>query len=385
VIRRRLLDAGVVLAGIVVAAALGEALLRAFWPQRADVTLGMFEEDAAAGYRLRGGYRSEVRVPEYRTLVLTDPEGYRVPEEEPPAPDGAVRVLAVGDSFTFGVGVPAEAAFPELLEDRLRASGRGTWDVRNGGVGGYGPGRTSRALVTRQGEWSPDVVIHAIYVGNDLEDSDPQSSGAVVRDGRLVTPGRHALLRLRLALRTRSHLYAFVRQHMYGLYRATGLWQKSQYLDPMGLQEWPARVRDVSWPAGRQAIADTRDWAAQHGVRYLVVVIPTRWQVDDEAWSRYRAAWGRPDPAFDRDHAQREVFAALEELDVPALNLLPALRRAQASGLRTYYSLDPHWTPEGHALAAQLIERKMEALGWIGPNGELPRVIATSASPDTAS
>lgn len=377
--KRRLgVDVLVALVGVVLAAAVGELALRAFWPQRSDVTLGMFEQDAVAGYRLRGGYRNEIRVPEYRTKILTDDEGYRVPERSSAAAPEAGRLLAIGDSFAFGVGVDAEETFAEVLEGRLNSRAPGAWQVRNGGVGGYGPWRTAQALMARQGEWRPDIVVHALYVGNDLEDSDPQASaaGSVVREGRLVSAGNHPLLKLRLFLRTRSHLYAFLRQHGYGLYCASGLWQRSQYLDPIGLREWPERITDVTWPVGRESIAAIRDWAAERGVRYLVVVVPARWQVDDDAWQSYRRAWRVPDSSFDRDHAQREVFAALAELDVPVLDLLPALRRAQASGVRTYYRLDPHWTAAGHALCAQLLAGELESLGWVAPAGGSARVIA---------
>lgn len=375
---RRLADAGVLLAGCVVALGLGELVLRTFWPQHSDLTLGMFEQDPDAGYRLRGSYRNEIRVPEYRTVVRTDPEGYRIAEDEPVRPEGAVRVLALGDSFTFGVGVDAEDAFPAVLERRLAGAGGTAWHVRNGGVGGYGPLRSAHALFSRQAAWRPEIVIHAIYVGNDLEDSDPATfrTSPVVRDGRMVTPGRHPFARARMFLRTRSHLYGFLRQHLYGVYRATGLWQRSQYLDPVGLAEWPARLEGVTWPAGREAIAAVRDWAAERGVRYLVVVVPARWQVDDGAWQRYRKAWGLPDEAFDRDHAQREVLAALQELGVPALNLLPVMRRAQASGVAPYHALDPHWNATGHGLAAEAIRTKAESLGWIGPEGHPRRALA---------
>ena len=58
---------------------------------------------------------------------------------------------------------------------------------------------------------------------------------------------------------------AFLRQHLYGLYRLTGLWERSQYLDPMGLATWPPRLVNVTWPAGKEAITSMRDWAAEHG------------------------------------------------------------------------------------------------------------------------
>ena len=75
--------------GVVVAVAAGEGLLRLFWPQRSDVTLGMFRADPWAGYSLRPEYRNEVRLPEYRTRIHVDGDGYRVPDDSPDATPGA--------------------------------------------------------------------------------------------------------------------------------------------------------------------------------------------------------------------------------------------------------------------------------------------------------
>jgi len=375
-VRRRIASAALVAAGLLVALGVAELALRAFWPQRSFVSVGMFESDPEAGYRLRPGYRSEVRVPEYRTQIRIDGRGYRVPLDAPPEPEAASRILAIGDSFTFGVGVEARDAFPEVLERELDRAWPGAWTVRNGGVGGYGPLRSASHLFGSQADWEPDVVIHALYVGNDLEDPHPDTfrEDPVVHNGRMVTPGRHPLLRLRLALRTRSHLYAFVRQHAYGLYVASGLARRSQYLDPMGLAEWPARVESESWPAGRDAMVAIRDWCREHGARYVVVLVPTRWQVDDAAWTDYREAWGS-DRAFDRDHAQRVVTAELAAAGVDVLDLLPLLREAVAAGERPYFRHDTHWTARGHALAAEAIRADLEARGWIGPSGDPRRSV----------
>ena len=60
-----------------------------------------------------------------------------------------------------------------------------------------------------------------------------------------------------------------------------------------------------------------RDWARERNVRYLVVLIPAKYHVDDGAWRDYRRAWGLPESSFDRDHARREVVAFLAEALTP--------------------------------------------------------------------
>ncbi len=72
----------------------------------------------------------------------------------------------------------------------------------------------------------------------------------------MVTETGRPVHRLRLWLRIHSHLYAFLRERLYGVYHASGLSAHSRYLDPAALSEWPSRIREVGWPAGRAALVE---------------------------------------------------------------------------------------------------------------------------------
>jgi len=361
-------DIFAVLLGIATAACAGEVLLHFFWPQRSAVTAGMFERDDSAGYRIRPNYRNAIRVPEYRTAIFTDSEGYRVPRETTTHSSDCRRLLAIGDSFTFGVGVDAEAAFPLRLEEALTRSTATPWCARNGGVGGYGPLRSARLLETHQAEFRPEILVHALYVGNDLQDSNPATflKQPRIEGGRMVSEGSGILLRARRFLRIHSHLYSFLRANLYDVYLASPLAAKSQALDPIGLAEWPASIRETTWPACGQAIREIAEWSREHEARYLVVLVPAKYQVDEAAWNVYRKRWKLPPDAFDRDHAQRVINGFLHEEGVPALDLLPAFRAAALQTESLYFRVDSHWTEAGHVLAAREIFRELAARGWTG-------------------
>jgi hypothetical protein len=362
--RSRKWDAAAIVVGCVLAAVVGEVGLRLVWPQRSAVTLGMFRQDPDAGYSLLPGYRNVVRVPEFTSTIQIDERGDRVAQDALPEGERAQRILAIGDSFTFGVGVEAEDTYAERLERELDPAVQGLVAVRNGGVGGYGPLRSERHFLAAQASWAPDVLIHGLYVGNDLEDPHPETFLLYphIEDGRMVRSGRHPFARVRAGLRVHSHLYALLRDRLYGLYEASPFAQRSQHLDPMGLQEWPASIVEESWPAGQEAISHLAAWSAENGADYLVVLIPIKYQVDDEAWEVYRKRWNLPHEAFDRDRPQRVVRAFLDAAGIPYVDLLPAFR-ASPEGL--YYRVDNHWTPEGHARAAGILAAKLRALGWL--------------------
>lgn len=361
-----------VLLGSVLAGLAGELLLRTAWPQRSAVTIGMFRADPGAGYSLQPGYANVVRIPEYTTDILVDDEGYRVPVRAPggeaPAGDdaAATRILAMGDSFTFGVGVDAEDAWPAVLERQLGSADDDPVRVRNGGVGGYGPLRSERLLIARQAAWEPQVVVHAVYVGNDLEDCRPETFLEIPRiaDGRMLADVKSPFTRVRFWLRVHSHLYAFLRDQLYDLYQRTPFAEGLRYLDPVGLSEWPEAMRKDTLPAAVDAIRRIAGWARERDVRYLVVLVPVKYQVLDEAWAAYRKRWRLPEAAFDRDHAQRVLAEMLEAEGIEHVDLLPSFRAA-SDARALYYPVDAHWTPAGHRAAAALIREAIDRRGWL--------------------
>ncbi|NRA95773.1 MAG: SGNH/GDSL hydrolase family protein [Planctomycetes bacterium] len=97
--------------------------------------------------------------------------GFR--DEEFPAskPDGEYRVLAVGDSFTFGLGVQGEDTWPQQLEGMLADVRGGSVEVINAGFAAgshYPPGYVG--WIGQHGlALDPDVVVIGLCL-NDLGD-----------------------------------------------------------------------------------------------------------------------------------------------------------------------------------------------------------------------
>jgi hypothetical protein len=103
--------------------------------------------DPALGYRMSPFY------PEH------DERGYRNPKGSNPT-----DIVAIGDSTTYGFGVPVNGSWPAQLAE---LSAR---PVYNAGVGGYGPceyGQVANELLAGH----PKVVVLVIYLGNDLIDA----------------------------------------------------------------------------------------------------------------------------------------------------------------------------------------------------------------------
>src|SRR5436305_1089886 len=120
----------------------------------------LFQPDPS-GYTLRPGFqgREIAQSKEFDVPVAIDGQGLRAqPHAAPPRP----RVLALGDSMTFGEGVPADATWPAALERTLGVR------VDNAGVPGYSSaqmvGRLRRYLPLLQ----PKVVVMLLSPTWDL-------------------------------------------------------------------------------------------------------------------------------------------------------------------------------------------------------------------------
>jgi lysophospholipase L1-like esterase len=110
--------------------------------------------------------------------VRTNAFGMRDREVPERAAPGTLRIAAVGDSITFGWGVPAAETFPEVLERELGAAGvADRVEVLNFGVGNYNTADELALLRLRVLEFHPDVVLLGVYL-NDAEEGRARPPGA---------------------------------------------------------------------------------------------------------------------------------------------------------------------------------------------------------------
>ena len=102
--------------------------------------------------------------------------GFRGPPVSPLKTPGVFRILVVGGSNVYGLGVGDEQAWPRQLEAVLQKDYPGTVEVLNGGACAYVP--VQMAIVAEQAldKCSPDLIIYAVSNGGArcfMHESDP--------------------------------------------------------------------------------------------------------------------------------------------------------------------------------------------------------------------
>lgn len=277
------------------------------------------------------------RSPRFDVEYRTDRHGFRGQDYDFPKPAGVKRVLLLGDSYTWGWGVPFDKTYGRLLEEGLRARGRRV-EVVNLGLVGVGLS-VQEYLYRRIGRlFSPDVVTVA-FISNDLDydffkrKDGPQVSGSDVVER--VERGRGLVRRIPgyAWLCRHSHLFAFLRMRLSALVLRAGREQLDAQNEVRGDPERRAR-QQAEGVKTFDALID-----AVCGRGGSVVVLDT-----DEFLRRFTLVYGR----------LKERAAA----DPRCLRLA----RVETAAADLFGPEDPHWNESGNAKAAAALLREVEPL-----------------------
>lgn len=298
---------------------------------------GLYGPDPTAGIGLTPGFRGHVRTTEFAYEVRINELGMR---DGPVGakPPGTRRVLVLGDSFVFGVGVDVAESLPKALERHLAVAGLGPVEVWNAGVPGYSPFQELRMLERLAPVLEPDLVLQVIFMGDDWYGNAPR------------TPPAEARRRPREILAAHSALYRFVDRFVLSRLK--------------GGDHYEAHRRDPA-PAFRQRVdavvnlvERSRAAAERAGATYLVALCPRYTQVYDDAWAKAAVVY-RLDPVEYTPEQPNRAFAELLRMrDVATVDLLGPLRD-EAKRRRLHFAVDGHWNREGNHFVADLLGREI--------------------------
>lgn len=369
-----------VLFGIGSGLALSEAAVRALGlaPQR-ELPWPRYQycADEALGFRLTPGFRGWHSYWDFRVQYRHNGQGFRDREL---GPKRGGRILALGDSFTYGHGVPQEACFTEVLETTSGV------EVVNAAVPSYGTRQEFIFLERIAGAVQPDIVLIGFFCGNDPHDNIA-AHYATVREGYMVSFEDRDRLRIvdgepyigdRPVWMPPTFASHFALYRL--LYKCLGGGERERRRWAVGFDATWLRT-DFSaeipkWRVTRELLARMAAFCRSRACRLCLAAIPLRCQVDGDAWAM--ACDAAPD-LRKRDGYDREAKAARAELarvcareGILYVDLYPAFRAGAHRGERLYFRYDPHFNRAGHRLAARIIREALQEAGWI-PRREIGR------------
>ena len=297
---------------------------------------------------------------------------------DPSAENKLIRILALGDSHTFAVGVSANQTWPKVLQRKLNSlSGTDRYRVYNAGESGYNMHQYLLRLIDQGPIVHPDYVLLGVSYATDLYDLLPpdrggwEYGGASERDyfdfdrnGALTL--RHwkadtaAATKPRAASKVRGLLeysatFRYLRRSSLALFIGSHVKISGQSLWPnmdVVLEKNVSAEHEYQWKLFGALLQRMKEECDRQSATLVVVGIPYLPQVYDDVWDSTFAG----NAAYSRTAAIERVEGECNKLRVAYVDTLAPLReRSKELGHWLHYAKDAHPTPEGQEAIAEAI------------------------------
>jgi hypothetical protein len=342
--------------------------------------------DPNLGWKLKPGASGEWNG-EGASLVQVNSEGLRDREHTKAKPPNTLRVAVLGDSFTEAIHVPVEQTFWSKLQRKLgncpAVKGRKNVEVINFGVQGYSTAQELVMLRKKVWDYSPDIVILAFFIGNDVINNSPKleydryrpffvydASGKLVPDMsfRNLAPidrnerGVSFVDRMPSLIVNNSRILQVIKKVDLNRQQRE-LSEDFTSLSTQNFKEPQDAAWQEAWRVTEALIVTMRDEVVEKNADFLVVTIGDPMQVRPEAQTR--KDFMTKNNIQDLFYPDRRLEKLGAREGFPVLNLSEQFQgytekyQVCAHGFENYVPCAGHWNELGHRLASILINRNL--------------------------
>lgn len=265
------------------------------------------------------------------------------------------RIIGLGDSFTYGLGVSLEDSYLKVLEKLLNEDtlGKYRFEVLNLGVSGIGQKQMLELLTEVAMKYHPDLVSLAFYVGNDLSDNMKYIKGKdiekVKQKGSLNFP-------FKKFLKKHSRAIAFSAQKWSNFCFSVGInkYEKKKLF----MKKYPEDIEEA-FELTENLIVEISDLLKTYNIELCVIVIPMEFQVDFNLQDKGKYTDAN---SIIIDKPQTTIRKILNKNSINHIDLLRRFREEkERKGKDLYLKNFRHWNSAGHYLAAEEIFRHLVA------------------------
>lgn len=347
---RRILRVAVLnVVALAVALSVLEIAVRFFYPSARRY---VFSETVTGGHRIQ-----------LNSFGLRDVEFPRA------RPAGQRRILCLGDSTTFGVGLAAEQTYPKQLERLLNArEGADRWLVINGG--GQGSSVTALTQFLNEQGWAfePEAVVlgfsSTMVSGAGRNPSSPASKETLSRRWQRIA----LFLRARLAS---SYLYALLDNHLRHILYRMGVLRDRMDSPEGALFAYEFDVPGIRRQQVEQAyrtlereLSVLKRLLDERGVPLIVLGIPSQFRISESPQDNERGY----DLSLIRIEPTERVAAHCGRRGIPFVDLRPVLRDLRKRMLQRTLRWDDLYVPidyihlneTGALAAAQALQTRLD-------------------------
>ncbi len=263
--------------------------------------------------------------------------------------EGKIRIVFIGDSITYGIGVRLENSFPKIVEQMLnRNEGTDRYETINAGVIGYTLTDYLEFLKNKILKIDSDAIILGICL-NDTAD-------VIWRFAGKRNSVKEYFFIINRNLRAHSHFYFYLQERLRRLlyrYRIIKFNKPKvkNFLEGDFSEEDRYRIY--------HNLKEMRRLTLSEDIIFALVIFPFEMQLDEKRLNKYSRQLGVRFKPSVLDGAPQELIKRFaEELGIPVLDLFGSFKHHRDNGLflDTPYVADwVHLNEDGHDLAAREI------------------------------
>jgi hypothetical protein len=319
------------------ALAAAEVLVRLYAPDHLVLNRGVHVFSETYGWVPRHGISAVVD----GKRVSFNASGYRGRELPLPRRGDTTRVVVLGDSVAFGLGVSDDETFTHRLNARDNGIEAGNFAVQ-----GYGPDQELLVLMHQGLVAEPDVVVLAFCLANDFADAVLPVS---LYDGRsrkprfLLVGDRLVLDRSNLRGRGLRRVQQWLSDHSHLFERLTAGPAAATDAERDWHERYNAALRDEDYVLrlNLALVRRMRDLCLERGSAFVVAVFPDR--------SSYRA----------KSPLEERFCEALRSDSVRVVDMSERFKMAGQRWKDFAFDGVGHLTPLGHSIASEVLEREI--------------------------
>ncbi len=286
--------------------------------------------------------------------------GFRDVEHSTIKKPGVARIMVIGDSFTFGMGVNLEDTYPKKLEKFLNRA-HIPCEVINCGVIGYNMWQHYEMLKGKVLPNNPDLVILGLFEDDIGASVRPYKDPEDWKGVKLYQPKFFSIVLdhfyLWTFIRNAAALYEYKYRYRLGHNYMKGIEERKKVWGPSNPTDVNYRIMSGKIEKERYAVFSKKlktfvQTASYAGVRVLVVFIPDSVQLGD----------------FHLQAINRFLKKVCAEIDVPFLDVTPFLEAKKNHASLYLFPVDAHGSSKGLDLIAKSIADKIVKLDFF-PTG----------------
>ncbi|MCX5713874.1 MAG: hypothetical protein NT033_03505 [Candidatus Omnitrophica bacterium] len=297
------------------------------------------------GFKLAPNIHQRFINPEFDTIVETNSLGLR--DDEVTAKKG-IRVLSLGDSFTFGSGVNRGEMFVDILEKKLGV------EIINSGVPGFEIIHYLRYYKTSGYKLKPDLVVCVLFLGNDLSGNLKWKE----EGGRLVSKEEKNLILDPVKFKIKTIIKILIRamKLKLSLLKECMPYQ-SIYPEYLGLCRKELDESSLyTYKISEKMIQELADSVKASGADFFVVMVSDSTAVEYDVARRYKNSIAHFDDLYDLYKPEKELGGYFASAGIEYVNLVGPMREFYSrSQTRLYYPIDGHLTKEGNVYVAEFL------------------------------